>query len=106
MLPAFAQQQISMIVATTPGTGVDTLAREVGQQFLALRNTVVVVENKPGASGNIGASYVARAKPDGNTLLVAATTFATNATLNAPCPMTRSRISCRSPCWGRVRCAW
>jgi tripartite-type tricarboxylate transporter receptor subunit TctC len=81
-LPALAQNAITMVVATTPGTGVDILAREVGQQLLLNRGTTVVVDNRPGASGNIGAEHVARSKADGTTLLLAATTFATNASIN------------------------
>lgn len=81
--PALAQNAITFVVAATPGTGVDILARVIGKQILANRGTVVVVDNRPGASGNIGAEHVARAKPDGTILLVAATTFATNAVLNA-----------------------
>ncbi len=81
--PALAQNAISLVVAATPGTGVDILARVLGRQILANRGTAVVVDNRPGASGNIGAEHVARAKPDGATLLVAATTFATNTFLNA-----------------------
>lgn len=81
--PALAQNAMTFVVAATPGTGVDILARVIGRQILANRGTAVVVDNRPGASGNIGAEHVARAKPDGTTLLVAATTFATNAVLNA-----------------------
>ena len=81
--PALAQNAITFVVATTPGTGVDILARVIGKQITANRGTTVVVDTRPGASGNIGAEHVARAKPDGTILLVAATTFATNAVLNA-----------------------
>jgi tripartite-type tricarboxylate transporter receptor subunit TctC len=78
-----AQTALTLVVAASPGTGVDILAREVGQQFMQARGTAVVVDNRAGASGNLGAEFVARAKPDGATLLVGATTFATNASVNA-----------------------
>ncbi|VCU68700.1 Tripartite tricarboxylate transporter family receptor [Pigmentiphaga humi] len=81
-----AQNTISIVVATTPGTGPDILARSVGQQLMARFGTAAVVDNRPGASGNIGADHVARSRPDGATLLVAATTFATNAAVNRTLP--------------------
>lgn len=77
-----ALPNVTMVVAASPGTGVDILARTLGQQFSSRLGIVAVVDNRPGASGNIGADYVARARPDGATLLVAATTFATNAAVN------------------------
>src|SRR3546814_4320927 len=56
--------------------------RELSQQIHANTGKNVMVDNRPGASGNIGAEHVARSAPDGKTLLVAATTFATNASVN------------------------
>jgi tripartite-type tricarboxylate transporter receptor subunit TctC len=81
-----AGANLTLVVATTPGTGSDILARTISQQFSSRLGTVVVVDNKAGASGNIGADFVARAKPDGTTLLVGATTFATNAAVNPSLP--------------------
>ncbi|OVZ57344.1 hypothetical protein CDO44_18240 [Pigmentiphaga sp. NML080357] len=81
-----AQQTISMVVAASPGTGVDILARAISQQLAMRSGIAAVVDNRPGASGNIGADHVARSKPDGSTLLVAATTFATNAAVNHALP--------------------
>lgn len=69
---------ITIIVPFTPGTGPDLLARLVAP---ALRNALgqpVVVENRPGASGNIGTQAAARATPDGRTLLLQANTFVMN----------------------------
>jgi len=86
-LPVAAQQRtLTMIVSTSPGSGLDVVAREIGQQMLASSGTLAVVENRPGASGNIAAAQVARAKPDGSTLLVAATSLAANAAINASLP--------------------
>jgi tripartite-type tricarboxylate transporter receptor subunit TctC len=86
-LPAFAQQpypsrSITIIVTTSPGTGIDTLARAVTQKLVERWRTGVAVENRVGASGNIGADFVARSAPDGYTLLMVPTTFLTNTTVN------------------------
>lgn len=76
----------TLIVPTTPATGADIMARLLAQQMNSKFAKVVVVENKPGASGNIGNDYVARAKPDGATLLVASTSFALNSAVNPNLP--------------------
>ena len=81
-----APANLSLIVAASPGTGLDILARTLSQQFAIKGNFTAVVENKAGASGNIAAEQVTRAKPDGATLLVAATSFATNAAVNPNLP--------------------
>ena len=82
---AFAQsfpvQPIKLIVGFTPGTGIDIIARSVGQKLQERLGQPVVVENKAGASGNIGTEFVARAKPDGYTLLVTVSTFVMNPSL-------------------------
>jgi tripartite-type tricarboxylate transporter receptor subunit TctC len=81
---AAAQQPgrtITIVVPYTPGTGIDILARLLGEELQKRWGQPVVVENKPGASGNIGTQQVARAAPDGHTLLMAANTFVMNASL-------------------------
>jgi len=87
-LPAQAQSgpPTTIVVATSAGTGVDVIARVLGRQLAAQMGSPVIVENRPGASGNIGADHVARAAADGRTLLLAATTFATNAAVNRTLP--------------------
>ena len=65
----------------TPGTGIDILARALGGELAKHRGQPVVVDNKPGASGNIGTQVAARAAPDGQTLLMIAKTFVTNVSL-------------------------
>ena len=66
---------IKIIVPFTPGTGMDTIARTI-QPWLAERTgQTVLVQNMPGASGNIGADFVAKSAPDGNTLLMGANTM-------------------------------
>ena len=70
---SYTSQPIKIIVPYTPGTGNDILARTLGQRITEKWKTPVVVENRPGASGNIGTAAVARAAPDGLTLLLAGT---------------------------------
>lgn len=74
-LPAAAQDKyparpVSIVVPFPPGGVVDMVARTVGQRMAGTLGVPVVVENKAGAGGTIGATYVARAKPDGYTLLL------------------------------------
>jgi len=76
-----AGRPISIIVPYSPGTGIDILARALGQELSQRWGQPVVVDNKPGASGNIGTQIAARAAPDGHTLLMIAKTFVTNVSL-------------------------
>lgn len=71
---AFPDKPISLVVGFTPGGGVDVVGRIIAQGMGENLKTSVVVENKPGFSGNISAQYVKRAAPDGYTLLMAPTT--------------------------------
>ena len=73
-----AGRTITIVVPFTPGSGVDTVARAVAEPLRELLNQVVVVENRVGASGNIGTYSVARATPDGTTLLMTANTIVLN----------------------------
>ena len=65
----------------TPGTGPDIIARFVGEKLSPRIGQPVVVENVAGASGNIGSQQVARAKPDGLTLMSSVNTLVMNASL-------------------------
>ncbi len=89
VVPALAQAQtsyptrpISIIVPYSPGTGIDIVGRVIAHKISERWATGAVVDNKPGASGNIGTELVAKSAPDGHTLLMTATTFATNAAVN------------------------
>jgi tripartite-type tricarboxylate transporter receptor subunit TctC len=68
-------QSIRIIVPFTPGTGMDTIARTVAPKLSERLGQPVVVTNAPGASGNIGADQVAKAAPDGYTVLMGANTM-------------------------------
>lgn len=66
----FPTHPITLIVPFPAGGVVDIVARMVGEKMATALGTSIVVENRPGAGGTIGAGYVARAKPDGYTLLL------------------------------------
>lgn len=71
------ERPITLVVPYTPGGQFDTHARLIAKSLTGLLNQSVVVENKPGAGTTLGAEYVARAKPDGYTLLMAGATMFT-----------------------------
>ena len=83
--PALAQawpaKPIHIVVPYAAGGAVDTIARLTGQKLALRLGQTVIVDNKPGASANIGMDAVARAAPDGYTLLMTANALATNASL-------------------------
>ena len=83
--PASAQQyptgRITFVVAFAPGGIADTLARMIAHGIEGKLGQSVVVENRPGAGGNIAAGVVARAAPDGYTVLLTTTALAINLTL-------------------------
>lgn len=72
---------IRLIVPFTPGTGIDLIARTIGPRLSERLGRPVVVDNRAGASGNIGTEVVVRAAPNGATLLVTVNTLVMNASL-------------------------
>ena len=75
---AWPDQPVTLVVPYTPGTGIDLIARQLSARLPAVLGQPVIVENVAGASGNIGSEKVARAKPDGYTLLVQVNTLVMN----------------------------
>ena len=72
---AFPTKPITVVVPVAPGGILDTVARMIAPEMSKSLGQPIVVDNKPGASGNIGATIVAKAKPDGYTLLVGYSMF-------------------------------
>jgi tripartite-type tricarboxylate transporter receptor subunit TctC len=83
----FPSRSITVIVPYPPGGPVDALARLIAQEAAGDLNQPIVVENRPGGSGIIGAQAVARAEPDGHVLVLGTNqTHATNQSLIKNCP--------------------
>src|SRR5438552_1710630 len=82
----FPSRPVKLVVPFTPGTGIDILARTLGQKLGDEWKAPVVVENRAGASGNIGTEAVAKSTPDGYTLLTTANTIVLNRSLFATIP--------------------
>ena len=76
-----SSRPITIVVPFTPGSGPDILARVIGEEIQQKWSQPVVIDNKPGASGNIGAQLVSRATPDGHTLLMTTNPFTANISL-------------------------
>lgn len=80
---AYPERPITLVVGFAAGGPTDAMARVIATEMGAELKQSVVVDNKPGAGSNIAAAQVARAKPDGHTLLMVAVTSAINQTLYA-----------------------
>lgn len=86
-VPALAQNTpVRLLVGAPPGGSTDTLARALATEMGRLLGRIVLVENRAGAGGNIAAEAVAKASPDGNTLLMSFTSHAINASLYPSLP--------------------
>ena len=75
---SYPNKPIRMIVPQAPGGSNDIFARFIGSQVAERLGTQIVVDNRPGAEGMIGSELVARAAPDGYTMLMASTAFTMN----------------------------
>lgn len=102
----FPNRAINITVTFPPGGGTDILARLIGNALADTMGHAAVVENKPGASGNVGSKYVAERAPDGYSLLMVNSSFAINPAVFATMPFDPKKISHRlstlhsSPlCW-------
>lgn len=88
--PAAAQawptKPVKLVVPLTPGSGADIVARILGRKLQDLWGQPVVVDNKPGAGGQIGTREVVRADPDGHTLLVQSASHAANVAMYKSLP--------------------
>jgi tripartite-type tricarboxylate transporter receptor subunit TctC len=95
---------LKLIVPFTPGTGIDIVARTVGPKLGQRLGRPVVVENRAGASGNIGTEAVVRAPADGNTLLVSVNTLVMNKGLYPQLPFdpVKDLVPVSLTSWGQL----
>ncbi len=83
---AWPSQTVKLVVPYAPGGASDALGRVIAEKMTALLGQQVIVENKAGGNTIIGMETVAKAKPDGHTLLLGSTTMATNVALGLKQP--------------------
>jgi tripartite-type tricarboxylate transporter receptor subunit TctC len=95
---------LRLIVPFTPGTGIDLIARTVGPKLGERLGRPVVVENRPGASGNIGTEAVVRSAPNGSTLLVSVNTLVMNRSLYPQLPFdpVKDLVPVSLTSWGQL----
>src|SRR6188768_2090755 len=75
---AYPSRPVKIIVPATTGGAIDVIARVLADKLTASLGQPVVVENKPGASNNLGTDFVAKSAPDGHTLVIVASSHGTN----------------------------
>ena len=74
----YPTRTVRIVVPATPGGAIDLIARSLAEKMTQSLGQPVVVENKPGASNNLGTDFVAKSPPDGYTLVIIASSHATN----------------------------
>src|SRR5665647_2220117 len=101
---ALPQTPIRLIVPFTPGTGIDLIARTIGPKLSERLGRPVVVDNRAGASGNIGTEAVVRAAPNGSTLLVSVNTLVMNRSLYPQLPFdpVKDLVPVSLTSWGQL----
>src|SRR5580700_2162141 len=82
----YPERAVTLVVPSPPGGGTDTAWRLIASKFGELLGQPVVIENRPGASGNLGAAVVAKAVPDGYTLLALISSHVINPSLLVQVP--------------------
>jgi tripartite-type tricarboxylate transporter receptor subunit TctC len=85
---AFPSKPVRIVVPFPPGGGADALARLMAPKLTETWKQAIVVENKPGASGHIGADFVAQSAPDGYTLMMSSTASLTEKNVHQFAPVT------------------
>src|ERR1700694_1077867 len=83
----FPSKPVHIVVPFPPGGGADTLARIMEPKLAGIWAQPIVVEHRPGASGHIGAEFVAKSVPDGHTLLMSSTASLTEKNVNQFAPV-------------------
>lgn len=83
---AYPSKVVTLVVPFAPGGGNDILARAITPKMAQLLGQTIVIENKPGAGGNIGADFVAHAAPDGYTIVIAFSQVTMNPFLDMKVP--------------------
>ena len=90
-LPAFGQawpaaKPVTIVVPLTAGSAIDVISRQIGTELGKRLNQAVIIDNRVGASGNIGAAFVAKAPPDGYTAMITTSNLAMAPALTANLP--------------------
>ena len=93
--PGLPQSTIRIVVPYAPGGGVSLLAHLVGTKMSEFIKQPVIVDNRPGAGGNVGADVVAKSAPDGYTFLLHTSAMSSAPRFTRRCRSTRSRTSRR-----------
>ena len=104
---AYPSKPVRFVVPFPPGNAGDIMARMLAEKMTQSMKQSVIVENQPGAGGNIGAEYAAKAPADGYTVLIAASGIVTANRLSSTSSASiRKRTSRRSRCSTAARRFW